>query len=143
QRLARTTEMGQRPPLARGVCPLPALGAGILAALRRLRLPHHVAQRRLLVFPTRRLYGARRQHRPHSRRQVSSAAAGARERRWRARLFSMVRNFAVGVRAYRLSLGLPREPQTMAHRRPADFAGRDAALIGELLRESGAKSRSN
>ena len=45
--------MGQRSALARGVRPLPALGAGILAAFRRLGLPHHVAQRRLLVLPAR------------------------------------------------------------------------------------------
>ena len=55
QRLARTQEMGQRAAFARGVRPLPALGAGILAALRRLGLPHHAAQRRLLVLAARRL----------------------------------------------------------------------------------------
>ncbi len=35
---------------------LPALGAGNLAALRRLGLPHHAAQRRLLVLAARRLH---------------------------------------------------------------------------------------
>ena len=46
---------GNGPTLARGVRALPALGAGILAALRRLGLPHHAAQRRLLVLAARRL----------------------------------------------------------------------------------------
>ena len=69
--LARAQALRQRPDLARGVHALPALGAGILAALRRLGLPHHAAQRRLLVLPPRRLHGARRQHRAHPRREVS------------------------------------------------------------------------
>ena len=77
RRLARTEEMGQRPALARGIRALPALGAGILAPLRRLGLPDHAAQRRLLVLPARPLHRARRQHRAHSRRQISPAAAGA------------------------------------------------------------------
>ncbi len=41
--------------LARRLLALSALCAGILAALRRLRLPHHAAQRRLLVFAPRHL----------------------------------------------------------------------------------------
>ena len=45
----------QRADVARGVRALPALGAGSLAALRRLGLPHHAAQRRLLVLAARRL----------------------------------------------------------------------------------------
>ena len=53
--LARAQALRQRPDLARGVHALPALGAGILAALRRLGLPHHAAQRRLLVLAARRL----------------------------------------------------------------------------------------
>ena len=48
----------------------------IVAALRRLGLPHHAAQRRLLVLAARRLYRARRQHRAHPRREISPAAAG-------------------------------------------------------------------
>src|SRR5262249_45406250 len=48
--LARAQALRQRPDLARGVHALSALGAGILAALRWLGLPHHVAQRRLLVL---------------------------------------------------------------------------------------------
>ncbi len=76
QRLARAQEMGQRSVLARGIRPLSALGAGIVAALRRLGLPDHAAQRRLLVLAARRLYRARRQHRAHPRREISPAAAG-------------------------------------------------------------------
>ena len=38
---------------------------------RRLRLPHHAAQRRLLVLAPRRLHRARRQHRAHPRREIS------------------------------------------------------------------------
>ena len=41
---------------ARGTAALPALRAGDLAALRRLGLPHHAAQRRLLVLAARRLH---------------------------------------------------------------------------------------
>ena len=84
RRLARAQALGQRPALARGIRPLPALGAGIVAALRRLGLPHHAAQRRLLVLAARRLYRARRQHRAHPRREISPAAAG-RTRRSAAR----------------------------------------------------------
>ena len=80
RRLARAQAVGQRPALARGIRALPALGAGILAALRRLGLPHHAAQRRLLVLPARPLHRARRQHRAHPRREVSPAAAGASNR---------------------------------------------------------------
>jgi uncharacterized alpha-E superfamily protein len=40
------------------------------------RLPHHAAQRRLLVLQAWRLHRARRQHRAHPRREVPSAAAG-------------------------------------------------------------------
>ena len=95
--------------LARGVRAVPALGAGILAALRRLGLPHHAAQRRLLVLAARRLHGARRQHRAHPRREVSSAAAGPRACRRPARLFPVGGDPALGVGADRLSLGLSRE----------------------------------
>ena len=101
---------------------LPALGAGILAALRRLGLPHHAAQRRLLVLAPRRLHGARRQHRAHPRREVSPAAAGERARRRPARLFPVGRDPALGLGAHRLSLGLSREPEALADRRPADPA---------------------
>ena len=48
---------------------------------------------------------------------------------------------ALGVGAHRLSLGLSRERQAVARRRPAHPQGRDAAVAGELLREPGAKSR--
>ena len=75
RRLARTEALGQRAALARGIRPLSALGARIVAALRRLGLPHHAAQRRLLVLAARRLYGTRRQHRAHPRREISPAAA--------------------------------------------------------------------
>ncbi len=78
RRLARAQALRQRPDLARGVHALPALGAGELAALRRLGLPHHAAQRRLLVLAARRLPRARRQHRAHPRREISPAAAGER-----------------------------------------------------------------
>ena len=108
--LARAQALRQRPDLARGILPLPALGAGILAALRRLRLPHHAAQRRLLVLAPRRLHRARRQHRAHPRRQISPAAARQRARRRPARLFPVGGDPALGVGAHRLSLGLSREP---------------------------------
>src|SRR6266852_4323156 len=120
--LARAQALRQRADLTRGVHALPALGAGILAALRWLGLPHHVAQRRLLVLPSRRLHGTRRQHRAHPRRQVSHAAAGARARRRAARLFPVVGDPALGVGADRLSLGLSREREALADRRPADPA---------------------
>ncbi len=84
---------------------------------------------------------ARRQHRAHPRRQISSAAAGRRACRRPARLFPMGGDPALGVGAHRLSLGLSRERQAVAGRRPAHPQGRDAALAGELLREPGAKSR--
>ena len=58
-----------------GVRALPRLGEGRLARLRRLGLPDDAAQRRLLVHPARRCDRAGRQHRPHPRRQVPSAAA--------------------------------------------------------------------
>ena len=51
---------------------------GGLPALRRLRLPHDAAQRRLFLLAPRRLSRARRQHRPHPRREVSRAAARRR-----------------------------------------------------------------
>src|SRR5580693_426393 len=65
-RTALTTETwetinGAWPELARGVPALPALGAGDLAALRWFGLPHHAAQRRLLVLAARPLRRARRQ----------------------------------------------------------------------------------
>ena len=78
---------GNGPDLARGALTLPALGAGMLAAFRRLGLPHHAAQRCLLVHAARRLSGARRQHRAHPGRQISSAAAGPGACRRPARLF--------------------------------------------------------
>ena len=55
RRLARAQALRQPAGLARGVRALPALGAGILAALRRLGLPHDAAQRRLLVLAARRV----------------------------------------------------------------------------------------
>ena len=48
---------------------------------------------------------------------------------------------ARGLGADRLSLGLPREPEALADRRPADPERADAALACELLREHGAESR--
>ena len=56
----------QRPDVARRIFTVSPLGAGVVPAFRRLRLPHHAAQRRLLVFAAGRLRRARRQHRPHS-----------------------------------------------------------------------------
>ena len=75
----------------------------------------------------------RRQHRAHPRRQVSSAAAGARKGRRPARLLPVGRDSALGVGAHRLSLGLSRERQAVAGRRSAHAPGRDAALAGQLL----------
>ena len=77
--LAQAQALRQRPDLARGVACASCAGCS-LAALRRLGLPHHAAQRRLLVLAARRLSRARRQHRAHPRRQVPSAAAGPHER---------------------------------------------------------------
>src|SRR5260370_13611204 len=42
---------------------------------------------------------------------------------------------ALGLGADRLSLGLSREPEPLADRRPADPQRPDAAVAGELLRE--------
>ena len=120
RRLARAQALRQPADLARGVHALPALGAGILAALRRLGLPHHAAQRRLLVLAARRLHRARRQHRAHPRREISPAAAGRRAGRRPARLFPVGGDPALGLGADRLSLGLSRERQALADRRPAD-----------------------
>ena len=91
--------------------------------LRRLGLPHHAAQRRLLVLAARRLYRARRQHRAHSRRQISPAAAGAGKGRRPARLLPVGVDPALGLGAHRLSLGLSPERQAVAGRRPAHAAG--------------------
>ena len=60
-------------------------------------------------------------------------AAGACRRP--ARLFPVGRDPALGLGAHRLSLGLSREPQALADRRPADPQRADAALARELLRE--------
>ena len=57
--------------------------------------------------------------------------AGARRRH--ARLFPVVRDPALGLGADRLSLGLSREPEAMAGRRPADPQRPDAAFVGQLL----------
>ena len=81
---------------------------------------------------------ARRQHRAHPRREVPHAAAGGRARRRPARLLPMGGDPAHGLGAHRLSLGVPREPQAVARRRPPDPQRADAALAGELLREPGA-----
>src|SRR5215472_6014575 len=53
RRLARAQAIRQQRRRAGGIPAFPAVGAGNLAALRRLRLPHHAAQRRLLVLPAR------------------------------------------------------------------------------------------
>ena len=84
---------------------------------------------------------ARRQHRAHSRREISSAAAGERARRRPARLFPVGGDPALGLGAHRLSLGLSREPEALADRRPADPQRPDAALARELLREPRRASR--
>ncbi len=57
------------------VRPLPRLGEGRLADLRRLGLPHDAAQRRLLVHAPRDRDRAGRQHRPHPRREVPDPPA--------------------------------------------------------------------
>jgi uncharacterized alpha-E superfamily protein len=49
------------------------------------------------------------------------------------RLFSVGRHFAIGVRAHRLSLGLPGKPAAVAGGRSADLARRDAPITGLLL----------
>ena len=48
-----------------------------LVCASTLGLPHHAAQRHLLVLPPRRLYGTRRRPGAHPRREVSHAVAGA------------------------------------------------------------------
>ena len=57
---------------------LPRRRQGGLPPLRRLGLPDHAPERRLLLPPPRLLSRARRQHRPHPRREVSRAPARAR-----------------------------------------------------------------
>ena len=64
-----------------------------------------------------------------------------RARRRPARLFPVVGDPALGLGAHRLSLGLSREPEAVAGRRPADPQRADAALARELLREPGAEPR--
>src|SRR5271155_3341786 len=116
--------MGKRPIIPRGVCPLLALGNGLVTEFRRLGLSHHVAQRRLLVLTAGRLYGARRQHRAYPRREVPFAATGAGAC-WRAtRLLPVDLDPALGICPDCLSLGLSRERQTVAGRRSVDAAGR-------------------
>ena len=56
---------------------LPRPRQGGLPPLRRLGLPDHAAERRLLLSPPRLLSRARRQHRPHPRREVPRAASRA------------------------------------------------------------------
>ncbi len=48
---------------------------------------------------------------------------------------------ALGLGAHRLSLGLSRNPETLADRRSVDPQRHAAAIAGELLRQSGAQSR--
>ena len=82
--------------------------------------------------------GARRQHRPHSRRQISRAVARRGACRRAARLLPMDLDPALGLGADRLSLGLPGNPQTVADRRPFDpqrFLPRSlASCYGNLVR---------
>ena len=78
---------------------------------------------------------ARRQHRPHPRREVPRAPAGDRAGRRLARLFPVDHDPARGLGAHRLSLGLPRERQALARRRPSDPQPADAALARQLLRD--------
>ena len=111
QHVARAQAVWQQAEHPRGDRTLSAMGAKLVLALRRLGLPDHAAQRRLLVLAARRLHGACRQHRAHSRREISSAAAGGRARRRPARLFPVVGDPALGVGSDRLSLGVPRKPQ--------------------------------
>ena len=110
--------LGQRHLEPRGTGAVPALRAGDLAAVRRLGLPDHAAQRRLLVLAPRATSGARRQHRPHSRREVSRAAARGGTCRRSPRLLPVDLDPALGVGADGLSLGLPRDAETLADRRP-------------------------
>ena len=103
--------LGQRHLQPRGTGEIPALRAGDLAAVRRFRLPDHAAQRRLLVLAARPASGARRQHRPHSRREVSRAAARGGTCRRPAGLLPVDLDPALGVGADRLSLGLSRDAE--------------------------------
>ena len=57
------------------------------------------------------------------------------QRRRRPRLLPVVVDPALGLGAHRLSLGLSREPEALADRRPPDPQRADAALARELLRE--------
>src|SRR6266702_5761258 len=141
RRLAGDQGVRRRTAEARRGRAVPAPGAGILAALRRLGLSYHAAQRRLLVLAARGVHGARRQHRAHPRCKISPAAARAGARGRAAGLFPMGDDAALGLGADRLSLGLSREPETLADRRPADPQRPDAAVAGELLREFGPQPR--
>ena len=138
-RAAGSVEQGHVHP--RGTGEIPALRAGDLAALRRLRLPHHAAQRRLLVLAAGPASGARRQHRTHPRCQIPRAAAGRRAC-WRAaRFLPMDLDPALGLGNDRLSLGLSRDAEAVADRGSADPQRLAAALAGELLRQPRAQSR--
>ena len=63
-----------------GADPLPRLRQEGFARLRRLVLPHHAAQRRLLVQSAGPVHRTRRQHGAAARRQIPSAASFDRER---------------------------------------------------------------
>src|SRR6202035_1832516 len=98
-------------------------------------LPDHAAQRRLLVLAARRASRTRRQHRAHSRREIPRALARGRTRRRPARLLSVDLDPALGVGDNSLSLGLPRNVETMADRGPSDPQRFTTAVAGELLRQ--------
>jgi uncharacterized alpha-E superfamily protein len=82
-----------------------------------------------------------RQHGRDPRRQVSRAAARDREGRRQPRLLPVDHDSARGVGADRVSLGLSREHQAAARRRPPHPEPPVAALARQLLRASGAPSR--
>src|SRR6202022_1186200 len=111
------------------------------AQVRRFGLSDHAAQRRLLVLAARPASRARRQYRPHPRREVSRAAARGGTRRRSAGLLLMDLDPALGLGADSLPLGLSRDAQAMADRRSSDSQRFAAAFAGELLRQSGAQSR--
>ena len=97
------------------------------------RGPGHPAARRGLQFPAaRRLPRARRQHRPHPRREVPPAAAGRRPACRQPRLLRLVGGAGLHRRGPHLPAHLSQRARSHEGRRADDAAPRRAALGAPL-----------
>src|SRR5207302_8433024 len=76
-----------------------------------------------------------------SRRQISRAATRGGTRRRSAGLLPVDLDPALGVGADGLSLGLSRDAETLADRRPPDPERHAAAVARKLLQQPGAQPR--